>query len=161
MIDRDVCYFHGGKTPRGKNSPNYKHGKRMNPRYRDYLPEAVRDKVESYQDNDPLDLLPELEVQRALFSTYIERFQEGSLLTAGDINMLMQWTEGISRMVERIVKMRNDTALTGAEVTFLVARMNDVITKYIAPEKQQAFIDELFNGFVPAASNTPKLTSRT
>lgn len=134
------CRVHGGKTPKGANSVHFKHG-----RYSAHVSKAIQDKL-ALADDNPLDLLPELDVQRALFADYLSRFKDtGGKLAADDINMLMQWLTDIGRMVERIAKQRNEDALTGAELTFLAARIADVVCKYIHdPIQQQAFIADIF-----------------
>jgi len=142
-----VCRIHGGATPRGADSPNLKHG-----RYSPYLKASMQSKLTENQDDNPLDLLPELEIQRALLGEYLERFKVAPSMTAFDIDYLMGWSAEIGKSVERIVKMKNDTALTKAEVQFLAARVVELVGKYIVdPDKQQAFITELFAG-VPSLS---------
>lgn len=141
------CSIHGAKTPRGADSPNLKHG-----RYSPYLKQSLQDKLTNVQDDNPLDFLPELEVQRALFAEYISRFAEGMQLSAYDIDYLFGWSAEIGKSVERIVKMRNETAMTNAEVQFLAVRVVELVGKYIVnSDQQQAFISELFAG-VPALS---------
>lgn len=135
------CYVHGGATPRGAASPHFVTG-----RYSKYAGELAA-KIDDVSVDDALDLLPELHVQRALFADYMSRFKVGVSLTAGDINMLMQWGSEIGRMVERIVKMRNETALTGAELSLLAARIADVVTRYVDdPDEQRAFVRDIFTG---------------
>ena len=73
------CRIHGGKSLKGTDSPHFKHG-----RYTRHLPDKIREKLIA-SDDDPLDLLPELDVQRALFADYLSRFQAGMTLTAGDV----------------------------------------------------------------------------
>lgn len=138
-MENGRCRIHGGKSLKGVESPTFKHG-----RYSKHLPQAIRDKLLT-ADDDPLDLLPELDVQRALFADYLSRFEAGMRLSAGDINMLMQWATDIGKQVERITKQRNETALTSAEIAFLAARVADVISRHIHdPEQQQAFLADIF-----------------
>lgn len=136
---RKVCRIHGGLSP---GAP-IKHG-----RYSKYAPEKLRDKIEAFKEDDPLSLIDELATQRALFADYLERFQANSgSLPADDIFRLMSWANDIGSMVDRMVKIRNSTAITAAEVAYLVARIPEVVTKYIDdPSKQRAFITELFGG---------------
>lgn len=136
------CKLHGGASLRGAESPTIKHG-----RYSKYLRQSLQDKLAGVDDGNPLDLLPELQMQRALFTEYVHRFQPGITLGMGDIDALMGWSEQIGRMVERIVKMRNETALTQAEMQFLAARIVELVGKYVSdPDQRQAFISELFAG---------------
>lgn len=145
---KKVCRFHGGLSP---GAP-IKHG-----RYSKYAPEKLRDKIEAFKEDDPLSLIDELATQRALMADYLERLQllPGSI-PADDIYRLMSWMNDIGAMVDRMVKIRNSTALTAAEVAYLVARIPEVIAKYIDdPNKQQAFVADLFGGIrasgLPAA----------
>jgi hypothetical protein len=134
--------MHGGNHPRGADSPHFKHG-----RYSKYAPQQIADKIEDFTSGDPLDLLPELHTQRALFAQYLSRFVPGTALTRDDIDSLMSWSAEIGKQAERIMKMRNDSALTAAEVVYLQARIVDVVVKYIDdPDKRRAFVEELFNG---------------
>lgn len=133
------CRMHGGKSLGGVDSPTFKHG-----RYSRYLPEHIQAKAQSFDDADALNLLPELQVQRALFADYISRFQVGVPLSANDIALMMDWSAEIGRTVERVVKMRNDTALTGAELKFIAARIADVVAKFIdEPDEQRRFVSAL------------------
>lgn len=140
-MENGRCKLHGGKSLRGADVNTFKHG-----RYSKYAG-ALTEKIDAVSLDNALDLIPELQIQRALFADYMSRFKPGVSLTAGDIQMLMQWGSEIGRMVERIVKMRNETALTGAELTLLAARIADVVSKYIDdPEKQREFIGDIFAG---------------
>ena len=145
------CRMHGGCSLAGVDSPRFTHGRYS--RYGKVLAERFREHVDD-SDNDPLDILPELEVQRALFADYLRRFNGESItLSAGDISVLMQWSADITRTVERVVKMKNETALTKAEVTFLAARIADIVSEFIPDaDRQQAFIHKLFSGFSAADS---------
>ena len=143
------CYYHGGRSLRGTEHPNFKTG-----RYIRFTTESIRAKIDESASSDPMDLLDELAVQRALFAEYLQRFQTGAPLTALDIGALMNWADGIGHMVERIVKIRNSTALTGAEIQYLQTRIVDVLTRYIPdPKQQEQFISELFGA--PAVRGEP------
>lgn len=136
-----VCHIHGGKSLKGADSPAFKTGQYS--RYRQHLSDKIRAKLPTADDN-PFDLLPELEVQRTLFADYLSRFHSGNF-TADDIQRLIDWSSDIGKMVERIAKQRNEDALTGAELAFLAARIADVVTRHIHdPERQRAFIADLF-----------------
>ncbi len=149
------CKYHGGMTPRGGDSPHFVHG-----RYSRYVTGQIKEKIELFEDKDPLDILPELNLQRVLFSEYLSRFNDSILPSVGDIQSMFLWLSDIGRMVERIVKMRNDTALTAAEVTFLAVRITDVVRKYIAdPDVQSAFINEIFAGIQTA--DAPAITGNS
>lgn len=143
------CRIHGGKAGRPVETG----------RYSKYAPQKLRDKIEAFKNDDPLSLIDELATQRALLADYLERFQAtGGQMPADDIYRLMSWIGDIGVMVDRMVKIRNSTALTAAEVAYLVARIPEVIAKYIDdPDKQQAFVADLFGGI--RTSGLPALVS--
>lgn len=139
------CRMHGGATPQGADSPNLKHGL-----YSQYLKPSLQAKLDAAAVENPLDLLPELNLQRALISEHLSRFQEGFRLTAQDIDYMARWSAEVGKTVERIVKMKNETALTQAEVRFIAMRVVELLGKYVAdPAQREAFITELFAG-IPA-----------
>lgn len=155
------CRVHGGATPKGVDSPQFIHG-----RYSQYLPQVIADKAAAFENDNPLDLLPELAMQRALLAQFAERYKDGVPLGAVEISYLMEWVTEITRTGERINKMRLDTALTGAEIKFLAARIADVVAKYVPdPDTQRAFIAELFSTTTSPeytdASNARRLASAT
>lgn len=49
MLGMDVCYFHGGATPRGEASPNFLHGGRSG-----YMPQRLAKIYEASQDDTNL-----------------------------------------------------------------------------------------------------------
>lgn len=129
------CKLHGGNA----GAP-IKHG-----RYSKVLPQKIQARLQLLEDSDPLDLIEEVNIQRALFADYIARFDDAKL-TASDIQFMFNWLNDISRMVERIVKIRNESALTAAEVAYLAARIPEVVTRYVDDtEKQRAFVRELLS----------------
>ena len=150
------CHLHGGNSLQGVDHPNFKHG-----RYVKFTNQKLRSKIEAFEEHDPLDLLDELTVQRTLFADYLERFRTAKL-KAIDINSLMGWAAEIGRMVERIMKIRNDSALTAAEVKLLKARLLDVVPRYIDdPDQQTQFIIDLFGGDEEHPRRHPELVEGT
>lgn len=145
------CRLHGGNTPRGEASPHFIHGARS--KYRDSLPDAIREKVAVFEENDdPLNLVDELNTQRAIFSQFIARWRQPHIkMTEADIMRFNSLLDAIGRTVERMARIRNQQALTGAEVAYLKTRTIDVVVKYIDnPEKRRAFLHELFEIREPA-----------
>lgn len=139
------CRMHGGTSLKGADSPTLKHGI-----YSPHLRDSMKAKLADVQTANPLDLLPELEVQRTLLSEYLSRFKVGGNPTNFDIDYMIRWSAEIGRTVERMVKMKNETALTQAEVQFLAVRIVELIGKYVVdPDKQRAFVAE-FLASVPA-----------
>ena len=145
------CRFHGGASLNGPISSGWKHG-----RYATVFKDELKQKyIAAASIEDPTDILPELAAQRAVFASFIERLEEGRKLTAGEIASIMQWSETIGKMAERVVKMRNDTALTIAETLFIKAGIVGLLDEYIPDtDKRGAFIarlDALIPGRVESA----------
>ena len=146
------CRMHGGKTPRGVDSPHLKTGL-----YSKYLPAQIGDKVQTFLEADPLELLSELALLRALLAEYISRF-DGINPSAQDITILADLAERVGKFSERINKMRNDTALTGAEMAFLAARVADIVVRYIDdPDIQRTFVAD-FVGALRATDHGSAVT---
>lgn len=146
----EVCRFHGGKSPRGVDHPSFKTGL-----YSQYLPGSIQAKVETFLNADPFELLSELALLRALLAEYVGRFEHGKL-TAHDVSLLADLAERVGKFSERINRMRNDTALTGAEMTYLAARCADIVVKYIDdPERQRDFVSDLIGAIRGANAGSP------
>jgi len=134
------CRMHGGLSPKGIESPHYNHG-----RYSKYAPESLQGKIADLGEYNLLDLADELQTQRALISEYIDRYKDGAKLSEQSMGMIISWLNSVGIMVERMMKIRNETALTGAEIAYLQMRTADLVVKYIDdPEKRRAFVIELF-----------------
>lgn len=134
------CRLHGGKSLRGVESPSFKGG-----RYSKYAPATMQEKISELDDYPLLDLVDELQTQRALLSQHMARHPDGVPMSENTISTMMSWLNSIGAMVERIMKIRNDTALTGAEIAHLKARTAELVVRYIDdPEKRRAFVIELF-----------------
>lgn len=130
------CRMHGGKAGRPAT-----HG-----RYSSRIPAHIEELAETFKEGNPLDVMDELALQRALFTNYLSRFQNEAIKpTLADLDYLNGWLTEITRTVERIYKIRNSTALTAAEVAFIASRIPEVVAKYIQDRDQQnKFVDELF-----------------
>lgn len=130
------CRLHGGA-----GGSSIKHG-RYSVKHRQSL--AV--KLEQFEgDPTPYDLDSELAMMRALFQEYLARFDDGVKLPHDDINRLMAMLETVSKLVERIMKIMNDTALTQAELAYIKTRMADELPHYIPDVADQiAFVRAIF-----------------
>jgi hypothetical protein len=140
------CRMHGGMTPKGVDSPQYKTG-----RYSKYVSHDLQSSIQELENYPILDLADELQAQRALLSEYMKRYQTGGKMTEYSIGAVISWINSVGVMVERIMKIRNETALTGAEIAHLKLRTAELVTKYIDdPEKRRQFVIELFQVQQPA-----------
>jgi hypothetical protein len=140
-----VCRIHGGAGVRhGADHHAFKHG-----RYAKGAQASIAKHIADAEQYDPLDVLSELSLQRGLLSEYISRYPDGLQMPALEVERLIGWASEIIRSTEKIVRMRNETALTGAEIGYLQARAVDVAIKYFDdPETRRQFLADLFG--VPA-----------
>lgn len=138
------CRMHGGKSLKGAESATFKHGK--NSKYQDYVPTLLKEKVAGFLEvSNPLDLLGELALTRALLAEFVSRF-ETTPLDAISISIMSDLVDRINKTVANISKIKNDTALTGAEVTFLAMQMVGLLDRYVTdPTKREAFKQEIFS----------------
>lgn len=73
MHDRNVCYMHGGKTPRGIASSNYKHG-----RYSKYAPERLLERYhEAEADPELLSLHADIALLDSRLADLLKRVDTG------------------------------------------------------------------------------------
>lgn len=141
------CRLHGGATPRGADSPHFKTGL-----YSRYAPAVVRDKLAHFLDADPFDLTNELALTRALLAEFLARYEHASLDAAG-IYLMSDLLGTVRKTVDTIARIKNDTALTAAELTYVAVRLAGLLDKYIADETQrEACKQELFALALPGAS---------
>ena len=139
------CKLHGGKTPRGAESPHFKDG-----RYSLYFQKDLAEKFHvNTQEKDPLNLVPELNVMRTLLSRLIEEVSRAKKIRNNQLGALAMLSDNIRKTVATIVRARNDTALTAAEVKYILMRLTQLLEKYVPdPDSRRAIIFDL-NALLP------------
>ena len=144
------CRQHGGATPSGPDSVHYKHG-----RYAEAFKGELRKKFDLVQqDGEPLNLLPELHVQRALLTQYIDSL-EGKTTSIKELKNVSILVEDVVKTAATIAKVRSEHALTVAEIRFVQAAMLNLLEKYVTdPNQRRNFVDEI-RGLIPARLDTP------
>ncbi len=125
------CKMHGGKS----TGPTPKHGF-YSKRVRGELAQKLR---EAGEIANPLDTTEELLLDKALCAQFMDQWVEGQRVTAEMVRVVQAMTGEIVRKSSYIVKSRNDTALTAAEVTFLLASIRSVIGEYVPAERIPEF----------------------
>lgn len=141
------CKLHAGSSPgrpliHGRYS--LKHRKSLARKVQQFL-----------ADPAPGDLTAELALLRALLQDFLSR-SDGDSLDLDHVTHILNLIDAIARLVERISRILNSTALTAAEVAFLQARLADLINKYVPdPEARIAFVEELESSL----QNAPQLVS--
>jgi hypothetical protein len=198
------CKLHGGASLAGPDSPKWKSG-RYAWIWRGRLKEAGQ-RIQQ-DDTNPLDVLPELEVQRVLFTLALDRLANpnskkmGSAERLGrsddeigangmvgdgggrsigdedtlvdippaeflppdtqnhinvpplpanysrvreeDIQLCRDLGNDIINTVNKMISIRNQTAMTRGELMYLMANMKEAINLFVPKEKQRAFVEYL------------------
>lgn len=149
-MENGRCYLHGGATPSGPDNKNFKHG-----RYATVFQGKLAEKFQvATADSNPLDLLPELAVSRALLAQYIETLSAKRRVTGYDLQNVSMLANDVVRTAVQITKLRNDTALTLTEIKFIQAGMLRLLEKYVTdPDQRRSFIHEL-RQLVPGPDGT-------
>ena len=134
------CRLHGGGTPSGPESPHYKTG-----RYAAAFKGQMAKKFEqAISDQKPLDLLPELAIQRALLADYAESVSGKRVITAAAAKNLSDLVNDVVKTATTITKVRTDTAFTIAEFKFIQKGMALILEKYVPdPDRRRNFIEDL------------------
>lgn len=138
----DRCKTHDrkGNAPKGPDHPNFKHGL-----YAESFKGELKKKfVQNVGVADPLDVLPEIAAMRTLFQEYVSRFEHNQKVSRDDIHALTTWADRIVRAVTQAIRVRNESALTIAEIQFLRVGLTAAINDFIPdPERRAEFIDRV------------------
>ena len=138
-MENGRCRMHGGTNPgrpiiHGRYS--VKHRESLNSKMQEFL-----------SDPAPANLMPELAIQRALLEEFLDKVTDGPV-SAKTTEHIFDMTESISRLVERITRMLNQTAITQMDIHYLQTILTDLIMKYIDdPSKRVEFMAELRAAF--------------
>lgn len=128
------------RYPSGVDHPRFVHGGRS--KYKDVVRQQLKEKIALLDGTDALDIEDEALLLKAVLMDILER-DNGTMI---DTQRIVTLIDQITRTAERMTRMRNDTAITAAEVKLISARLADVVTRYITdPEQQQRFMAEVFS----------------
>ena len=134
------CRLHGGATPSGAESANFRHG-RYSQAFKGKMAERF---AKASADDKPLDLLPELAVSRAMLEAYGEKVSNKKSVSAGDVKNVNGLALDVVRIASTIAKVRNDEALTIAELMFIKKGMMMLMEKYVPDsDERRNFIADL------------------
>jgi hypothetical protein len=131
------CWLHGGAV--GKQMT---HG-----RYSTIQRVRLRDLIEGYErDPDPLNMLPELAVARALFVDYVDRVKKGESGEAGgtdfDVGAARQLVSEVTQIVKRIEDGRAANAISRADFYRVVMELGRVVDVRVEDEDVRAQIHD-------------------
>lgn len=110
------------------------------------LREEVSAKFRVLRDNpNLLDLQDELAIFKAYLDAGLQRWQDSNeKLEFEEISWVFDKIEQLSILIERIIRIRNETALTIAEIHYLQVQIAKILKKYIPEEKLRPALEELF-----------------
>ena len=132
-MENGRCRMHGGKAGRPLVTGRYSLAHRQS---------LAQKQAQFLADPNPADLSSELALMRALLQDYLERY--AGQMPAEEITRTFGMIEAISKLVERVSKMVNETALTQAELGILQETFIDVLCQYVPdPTKQLEAVGEL------------------
>lgn len=135
-MENGRCRMHGGTNPgrpiiHGRYS--VKHRTRLNEKIQEFL-----------SDPAPANLMHELAIQRAFLQDFFDKITGDEKINVKTTQHVFDMTEAISRLVERITRILNQTALTQYDIQYLQITLVELLVKYIDdPEKRSAFLAEL------------------
>lgn len=155
-VGRGRCKLHGGMTP-------VKHG-----RYSKVSRQRLRSLIESYEeDEDPLNVLPELAAARALFQDFVERYDEwrSALLawhdsysftdnpkprTVLDVSDAYRLLGSIAKIAQQEKKLQLDNAISRKDLLRIFSEQRRVIETEVS---DQQLVDRLLKGFLSITLN--------
>jgi hypothetical protein len=123
----------------GGGDAKLKHGRKR--RYASVKSSRLRQLIAEHADDpNPLDLLPELAAARALFEEFLER--GGEELEPETLAQSIALVDGVSRIVDRIERMRSSNALSLSELERLMFEMLRVVRHHVTDPAVCAKIEE-------------------
>jgi hypothetical protein len=137
------CWLHGGRSP-------IKHGL-----YSQVQSESLRKFLALVDANatDPMDLMPEVRLLRAMLLELLNRNTEAGFLSPDDLSVASILVERVGRQIERIHRMKQTSAVTWEAVNLLIEKMGMVLTKHVKDtDLVQAITRDWMDIEVPLAS---------
>jgi hypothetical protein len=119
-VGQGKCWLHGGRSP-------VKHGL-----YSTIKNQKLLEHIKLIEESgaDPMDMLPEVKLMRAMMWEYINRF-EGIEPMGEQLELASNLMDKAGRMIERIHKIKQTSAVTWEAVQMLLERMAFVLLKHI------------------------------
>jgi hypothetical protein len=126
------CRTHGGKA--GRPIVHGFYAKELQARRKERFL-AAGNLVNAY------DISAELAVARSLLGEYLGGL--GETLTVENLDPLVKLIDSVSKIIDRAIRARNQTAFTVAEVRVIAAGMEHIIDRYVQPNERGAFLADL------------------
>lgn len=123
------CKLHGGLRPGDKR---LKHGL-----YSTVTTTPIRELFREHQANpDPLNILPELALSRALLEHVLQTTKDGE----PDIGAATRLVETVTKISERVIKAENINALSIPDVYRLMDELGKVVERHVEDESVRDLI---------------------
>jgi len=132
---RTVCRMHGGKAGRPPV-----HGL-----YSTVLKGRFRERLRAAKDlPNPLDATEEIALVRMLLAEFLEKQEANETPISAEVrDHIALLTDHISKQVDRIIKQRNETALTVAEIKAIKAGMESLVNEFVPADRRRDFVSRL------------------
>lgn len=115
------CKFHGGMTPKGIDSPHFKHGKRSK-----YAKEQVIQRIKRFKnDQDARDLRDELAILRGVLDSYIDASNENAPILSDES------VRTIVSIIDKIEKVVSALKVIEEGQTFTIKNVNNVLLQVV------------------------------
>lgn len=146
------CRMHGGTTPRGIASPNFKHG-----RWSQYLPTGIAGKYqEAAADQALMHIRQDVALVDAMLTSYTETLKTKKAVTPGQEKRILNLVDTRRRLIES--EARRMTALqqtiTAAQFMGTMRAIAEAVREFIEPEKLGAFQKRMEAALLPQRGQT-------
>jgi hypothetical protein len=144
------CYMHGGPSF-GQPGGNMERAVVCKERLADKIDKLMR-------HGDPMDVMRPLATSAVILQEFVGRITtDPETLTAETAKELNEMAESLVRSVTRVQTVRNQTALTAAEISLIQNRMADAAIGFVEKEKLSGFFAAI-QGIAPVSNDgTPRL----
>lgn len=144
------CRLHGGKTPSGPDSPHFKHGQ-FAYAFRSRMAERF---TQIQQGGNPLDMVPELNVQRTMLDEYIAQATGRRKVRLTDLMNAADMAKEVVKSAATIAQTRQKQAMTLAEIKFFQKSILLLMERYVPdPNQRRNFIAEII-ALIPRTDDT-------
>ena len=134
------CKLHGGASdgrPIIHGRYSFKHREKLQEKMQKFL-----------TDPEPGNLIHELALERALLQDFLDRLGDPLTISIQHRNHVFDMIEAAGRMVERISRILNQTALTQIEVQLLLTTFQDLMLEFIdEQERRMEFVAKFRSRF--------------
>lgn len=136
------CKLHGGKTPRGTDSPHWKNGL-----YSQYASESLKDVLDELDNQSTDELNPEKEIRLMQALIIRSKALQNDLTDLDDL-------EVISRILSRLVASQQKSQqlmleqqhlISVKEVNYLLDRLEEILIDRYGDEEAEQIINQLKN----------------